>query len=333
MEYDFIAIGDTVTDDFIELKDVRIDTDPDEGDQGMDELCFRFGDKVEFERSDVVYAVGNSANAAVGAARLGLKSALLADVGSDELADRKIAALQKNGVDTRFVEKHEGMQSNFHYVLRHGAERTILIKHHEYPYEVPKDLPPPRWVYFSSVGEHGLLYHFEIAEWLKAHPEVKLAFQPGTLQIKLGYEQLKPLYEVSELFFCNKEEAQRILGDLESDMVGLLKGMHERGPVIAVITDGRNGAFSYDGSEVWHMPMYPDPKPPVDRTGAGDSFSSTFTAALALGEDIPTALAWGPVNSMSVVQHIGAQEGLLSKEALLEHLKNAPESYRPEKIA
>jgi len=83
---------------------------------------------------------------------------------------------------------------------------------------------------------------------------------------------------------------------------------------------------------VWHMPMYPDPKPPVDRTGAGDSFSSTVTSALALGLSLPEALSWGPINSMSVVQYVGAQEGLLSREKLEEYLKNAPEDYKPEKI-
>jgi sugar/nucleoside kinase (ribokinase family) len=79
--------------------------------------------------------------------------------------------------------------------------------------------------------------------------------------------------------------------------------------------------------------MYPDPKPPVDRTGAGDSFSSTFTTALALGKDIPTALSWGPINSMSVVQYIGAQEGLLTREKLEQYLKNAPADYIPKKIS
>ncbi len=81
------------------------------------------------------------------------------------------------------------------------------------------------------------------------------------------------------------------------------------------------------------MPMYPDPKPPVDRTGAGDSFASTFTAAIALGKSPDEALTWGPVNSMSVVQYIGAQAGLLSREQLEEHLKNRPVEYEALKIS
>ena len=100
-----------------------------------------------------------------------------------------------------------------------------------------------------------------------------------------------------------------------------------------VITDGPNGAYVVDGDDqAWHMPMYPDPAPPVDRTGAGDSFSSTFTAAIALGKTPAEALSWGPINSMNVVQHIGAQAGLLSREDLLKYLENRPEEYVARKI-
>jgi ribokinase len=330
--FDFISIGDTVTDDFIKLKDVRIDKEADKGDLGYDEICFRFGDKVEFEESVVVPAVGNAANAAVSATRLGLNTAFITDIGTDDRGKTKMKTLKEQGVDCKYVKEHEGMESNYHYVLRFGAERTILIKHHEYPYALPSDLESPKWFYFSSVGEHGLPYHDEIAEYLKNNPESKFAFQPGTFQISLGYERLKEMYEESDIFFCNKEEAQKILGTSENDIEALLKEMRKLGPKLSVITDGRGGAYTFDGEEIWHMPMYPDPAPPVDRTGAGDAFSSTFTAALAAGEDIPTALSWGPINSMSVVQYIGAQEGLLSREQLLEHLKNAPADYKPEKI-
>jgi len=73
--------------------------------------------------------------------------------------------------------------------------------------------------------------------------------------------------------------------------------------------------------------MYPDPKPPLDRTGAGDASTSSVVAALALGKPLAEALLWGPVNAMSVVQEIGAQKGLLSREALEHYLKNAPPEY------
>ena len=80
------------------------------------------------------------------------------------------------------------------------------------------------------------------------------------------------------------------------------------------------------------MPPYPDPKPPLNRTGAGDAFASTFTSAFALGKSIREALRSAPINSAYVVQQIGAQKGLLMREQLEKYLAIAPENYRPRKI-
>ena len=327
MKYTFVALGDIVTDAFIKLKEgVHV-----EQVKTGKELCMRFGDKLEYEDVTVIPAVGNAPNAAVSAHRLGLSTALITDIGDDTFGKDKLKALAAEGVDTTFVKTHEGMQSNYHYVLRFGPERTILIKHHPYPYAVPQFEEAPEWIYFSSVGEHGLEYHHKIATYCKENG-VKLAFQPGSFQISLGSETLKDVYEATELLFCNKEEAQRILDSQTNEVKELLDGVRALGPNIVVITDGPVGAFASDGKGYWKMPMYPDPAPPVDRTGAGDSFSSTVTAMLAEGLSLPEALRRGPINSMSVVQYIGAQEGLLSREKIEEYLTNAPESYQLEEL-
>jgi sugar/nucleoside kinase (ribokinase family) len=80
------------------------------------------------------------------------------------------------------------------------------------------------------------------------------------------------------------------------------------------------------------MPIYPDPSPPFERTGAGDAFTSTFVAALIHGSDIEGALQWAPINSMSVVQYVGAQKGLLTEPQIAKLLKQSPRWYRPEEL-
>ena len=329
-ELDFVAIGDITTDAFIRLSGDEATIRRKENGRG-DDICFNFGDKIEYEFMKEVFSVGNSPNAAVSAHRLGIKSALATNLGSDMLGEQKIAALKKEGIITDFVKVHEGKQSNHHYVLWYEAERTILVKHHEYPYEMP-NIGTPKWIYLSSLGENSIPFHHAIADYVKSHKGIKLTFQPGTFQMRLGHEELKDLYEVSHLFFCNVQEAQRILKTEESDIKELLKSMRNLGPKIVVITDGPDGAYTYDGKEIWHMPMYPDPAPPLDRTGAGDSFASTFTSMLAIGKTIPEALMRAPINSMSVVQKIGAQEGLLSLDELEEWLSKAPAGYKPTQL-
>ncbi len=185
-------------------------------------------------------------------------------------------------------------------------------------------------MYLSSLAENSLPYHLEIAKWLSEHPETKLAFQPGTFQMKLGIEVLKPLYENTEIFFCNKEESQRILKTPdEKDIKKLLDGIKALGAKLVVITDDRKGAYArtLEGA-YYHVPMYPDTRPPYERTGAGDAFASTVTTALGLGLPFEEALLWGPINSMSVVQEVGAQKGLLSREKLEQFLKDKPEDYK-----
>jgi ribokinase len=328
--FDFVSIGDITTDAFIRIQDARVTCDVN---HEKCRISFAFGDKVPYEFVEEVKAVGNSANAAVSATRLGLKTAYIADIGDDHNGGECLATLTKNGVSTEFITVHKNMPTNYHYVLWFEDERTILIKQQNYPYKLPVLEPAPRWIYLSSLSENSLPYHHEIAAYLKSHPETKLAFQPGTFQMKLGVQGLKDLYKLSKVFFCNVEEAHRILGTFEKlEIPVLLTKMRELGPEIVVITDGPKGAYAYDGAEGWFMPPYPDPKPPYERTGAGDAFASTFTAALALGKSIKEALMWGPINSMSVVQQVGAQKGLITREQLEKYLAEAPQNYIPSKV-
>jgi len=329
-QIDFLAIGDITTDAFIRIKDATVNCDINKDNC---KLCVSFGDKIPYEFVKVVKAVGNSANAAVCASRLGLQSGLVTDIGGDLNGKECLANLEKEGINIKYVSTHKEMETNYHYVLWYEEERTIFIKHQEYNYDLPKIKPAPKWLYFSSVAPNSLPYHSQIADYVRKNKETtKLVFQPGTFQIKLGAEKLKDLYSLTHLFFCNVEEAKKITGKQTAEIKELLKGIHDLGPKIVVITDGPKGAYSFDGVEAWFMPMYPDPKPPHERTGAGDAFSSTFTVALALGKSIAEALTWGPINSMSVVQYVGAQEGLLNREKLEEYLAKAPADYKPKNI-
>lgn len=293
-----------------------------------------FADKIPYKETHVIPAVGNSANAAVSASRLGLKSALISNLGDDYFGKECLDVLKKEKVATEFIKINKGYKTNYHYVLWYDDDRTILIKHEMFPYEIP-DIDEPNWVYLSSVGENSENFHQKIEEYFKNHPKIKLVFQPGTHQIKMGRKKLAGIYERSDVMICNKEEAQRILETGDTDIKILLKKMRDIGPKIVVITDGPEGAYASDGRTAWFMPPYPDPKPPYERTGAGDAFSSAFVVGLCLlGENnIPEALRWAPINAMSVVQYIGAREGLLTRDKLEDYLKKAPAGYKPRKIS
>ena len=314
MKYDFIALGDTVTDAFIKLQDATVHCDIN------DDNCtisMRWGDKIPYSELNVVPGVGNSPNAAVSALRLGLKTALISDIGKDTFGEEIIEYFKKEGLETEYIKEHDDIPTNYHFVLSYEAERTILVKHEEYSYEFPAECEAPKMFYLSSLGDGTEKYHNQIADWLETHPDMLVAFQPGTFQMKLGTEKLSRIYKRANLFFANKEEYQRILKTTERDETKLLQMMHGLGVSTPILTDGRAGAYALEESgEVSHVEMFPDPAPPVERTGAGDAFSSTTASFVAQGMSLKDAMKRGTVNSAYVVQKIGAQEGLLTKEEL-----------------
>jgi ribokinase len=325
---DVLSIGDIVTDAFIRLLDDQAHTYSNENGTY---LSMAFGTKVPFDHAEVKEGVGNAANASVSFARLGLKSGLVGNVGHDQHGSDMIMSLHKKGVDTRYIHINPGKISNYHYVLWYKEERTILIKHEEYDYHWPSvhKTDIPKWVYFSSVSKNTLPFHDDVAEWLEDNPEVKFAFQPGTFQMQHGAARLKKLYKHCSVLVLNREEAVTVGGGDHANVHDLFDKLHALGPKTILISDGPNGAYASGNEGRFFMPIYPDPGPPVERTGAGDAFASTFVAALIKGESLQEALRWAPVNSMNVVQHVGAQDGLMSESQLGTLLKNAPDWYHP----
>ena len=326
-----LAIGDTFTDAFIKLDDETAKVDVDEN--GKKWLSVEFGAKFPYEAVDVVKAVGPSPNAAVAFSRLGAESGLMTYIGDDETGDHTLAYLQDEKIKTDTVSVQPGAKSNYWYVLRYGADRTMLTKNEGYNYVWQEPEQVPDWIYLAQSGDAAWELHEQLLEYLSAHPEVKLAFQPGTVHFKWGREKLAAIYNRAEILILNREEAADVVGLPISSVADLANALHALGPKTVVITDGPDGAYASDGERLLQIPNYPDPAAPVDRTGAGDAFASTIVTALALGESLDTALRWAPINSMSVVQKIGAQTGLLTRDELEGFLADAPEDYGVRQLA
>ena len=329
---EILSIGDVLTDAFIKLdpKFVRLD----ERQKHDVRLSIPYGAKIPFEEVVIIPGVGNAANAAVSFARLGLKSALLAHVGRDDYGQEILHTLVKNNVQTQFIHSDPGKFTNYHYVLWFESDRTILMKHEKYDWRLPhlSELDRPRWIYLSRLGPDTLAFHHQIGAFIAKNSDIKLVFQPDRFQMEFGTEELASIYKYAELVFCNREEAMLITKSKSDDVVELMRRMHKLGPHQAVITDGPKGSYGSDGTTVWSMRNYPDPAAPVDRTGAGDAFASTVTAAVAHGKSLDEAMVWAPINSMSVVQGVGAQAGLLSESKIKTWLSKAPADYKPKVI-
>jgi len=321
-----LVIGDIFTDAFIQLPEGSAKIIKE--DDGREWLALPFGQKPPYDHVDIVRSVGPSPNAAVSMSRLGLKATLMAWVGDDATGVEAIDHLKSEQVGTETMITEVGNKTSYWYVLRYGADRTMLVKSEKYKYEWQDPAVVPDWIYLAYIGEDSWPLHEKLVEYLSRNPNVKLAFQPGTFHFQWGVEKLAPLYAHSHIVIMNREEAADVTGKSLESVQELAAGLHALGPKIAVITDGPKGSYASFDNKVVTIPNYPDPAPPLDRTGAGDAFASTIVTALAQGETMETALTWAPINSMSVVQKLGAQAGLLDKAAVTSHLSAAPADYK-----
>lgn len=321
---DLLAIGDTTTDVFMELKDASVLKRPE---KRGDQLCVRFGDKVAVESMQEIEGVGNAANVAVGAARLGLRTGIWTILGNDDDGQRIAAdVFAKEGVSGENVAFAEKERTNYSLVLTYNAERTILSYHAPRTYVFPATLPAAEWVYFTSLGEG----------WEKIIPDFlqyvektgcRVAFNPGTMQLRSSAEDLRKILGVTDTLFVNREEAETIAGVKTDAMTELLTQTQIAGPKNVVITDGVNGAHALLDGAMWEMPVLPTEV--VERTGCGDSFAVGYLAALSSGKTKKEALVWGATNAASVIRYVGSRAGLLTRDMLLE--KVAQETIQPQK--
>lgn len=313
---DLISIGDARVDNFLEIEDAKIQKIDD-----ISEICLRWGDKIPLTGLYVLTA-GNNNNNAIGSARLNMKVALYSNIGDDANGVRILDHLKKEGVSIKYVISHKDKVTENSFVLTHHGERTILVYHQNWDFKLP-DLENSKWVYYSSVSpsfvRSGLVGQIE--NYLE-RTGAKLAYNPGTHQLKAGVKKNPRLLAMTKLFIVNKEEAKEVLGHLVTNNIPikkLLKGLSDLGPEMIIITDGGKGSFGFDGEKYYSLGIFPAKL--VEMTGAGDAYSTGTLAGLFHGNTLPEAMRWGAANSAGVVEQIGPQAGLLSYNQMMEKLK------------
>lgn len=306
---DLLTIGDVCIDLYMKVEESEVseDKDPD-----RPKICFYHGSKIPV-KSEMSNIAGNAVNVSMSTTKLGLKTAIYAETGDDEEAERIIKELKETGVLTDFIHKNPNSQTGVNPVIVYKGERTIFSHHEQRPYQM-RNWPKPKWIYYTSVNPGFKPFQKELVNYLKQNRDVGSAFNPGTFHMKAGLDELRNILSVAHVLFLNKDEANRFVG------LGELETLHQKlqdlGPKLTVITEAKKGASAHDGEKLVKIPIYEMDEPVMDKTGAGDSFASGFIAALFYNKSMEEALWWGAVNSSHVIRKIGAVHGLITKEEM-----------------
>ena len=116
------------------------------------------------------------------------------------------------------------------------------------------------------------------------------------------------------------EEAKKVL---ELDMsqaiepLELMSKLLLLGPKSIVVTDSEEGSYATDGTNNFKLGIFPVQV--VEKTGAGDAYTSAFLAAMIYGLPLEEAMVWGTINASQVISKMGPIGGLLKKEEIEGH--------------
>lgn len=274
-------------------------------------VCYehlKLGDKLTVE--DVVFATGgNAMNASITFARQGLNASFVGVVGDDPAGDSILRVLDAEAVHTSYVLVDKAYSTKYSVVLlAPNGERTILrnqipsLQHHKELFD-SKIFTGSDWLYVSSLGSMDLLHDVITRAEKKG---IKIAFNPASYELE-HVQSCADLFAHVDVLALNKEEAQKFVhGDTPEKLALQLAEAVD----IVLVSDGPRGAVATDGKELFAAGLYED-VPVIDRTGAGDAFTSGFLSQVALGKSLEQALVFASANSTSVVTKVGATEGIL----------------------
>lgn len=322
--FDLLSIGDASMDVFMNPTEsetlCRIDTK-----ECL--IAFSYGEKIPVRNLEFSIG-GNAANNAIGTRRLGVSTGIVLTLGADNVGDMIVKRLKDEAVDATYIIQQPATSSNYSTIINYSGERTIFVYHAPRSYEFPVKLPTPPWVYLTSMGESFRPFFIHMADWIRKNPQIKLAFNPGSWQMRANFEDIKDITSLTYLIFVNREEAEKLtgLGESSGKERELLVALSKLGPKISVITDGSKGSFAYDSVNGKFFKAGVLPVDAYERTGAGDAFGSGMLAAIIHGKAIEEALIWGTCNSASVIGYTGSQRGLLKFDEMNAWLARAQSS-------
>jgi len=337
-----ITVGSATMDVFVECDEANI-VSVCTKDKSRDFMSYPYGSKIDISNFSSNVG-GGGVNTACNFGNLGFETSAIFKIGKDFYSDGILDFFKTQNVSLKHIIQKEDTSTGFSIILvsfqgdrtvlaHRGANANIFVE--EIDFDAIKEAD---FIYIAPLNGESNKVLEPIVEFAHKHDKA-ICFNAGTTSLKKGYKHLKPILESAHVVVMNKEEAAMATGivvrpdtktekfshDLiHPDIKKMLKTLKIKDYQVIVITDGSKGAYAYDGKKYYFCETFPSEV--VSTLGAGDSFASTFCAAMSRTKmDIGKSLMYSAVNSASVVSKFGATEGLLTFEEIEKALKSRPE--------
>jgi sugar/nucleoside kinase (ribokinase family) len=240
------------------------------------ELQPRFGQHETLVDSANLTIGSSCAIFACGAARLGLRVAIVGIVGKDLFGDFMLYEMQKRDVDTSNVIIDPDYSTGLSVILSRGQDRAIMTymgaidalqAHHVSDALLEKSRHLHVASYFLQTAlKPGLPGLFQRAHSLGLTTSLDTNWDPAE-----QWGGVISLLEMTDLFLPNAAEVQAIAGIPDAGNAALSLAHHAG---LVAVKLGAEGALAARDNQLVHVPTIPVQV--VDTVGAGDSFDAGF---------------------------------------------------------
>ncbi|MFA6322896.1 MAG: carbohydrate kinase family protein [Candidatus Buchananbacteria bacterium] len=333
--FDVVSIGGAVRDFTFFTDQGRVFYTP-ENLTSQRMLAFEYGAKINPKEVSLTFGGGGS-NSAVAFSRLGLKTAIISRVGNDEIGREVINNLTREKIDVSYLQTDSKAPTGLSFLIAtdkkerehigfayRGASQNLIFNSQQ-----AKNLSS-QWFYLTSLSGKDWPKNLKEIFFLAKSKGIKIMWNPGNFQLQAGKRALEEYFKQTQVLIVNKDEAIELalsgikLGKRNPNFLNkpiyLLNILQEWGPKLVILTDGKKGAWAYDGRTIYHQKIIKSKA--INTVGVGDAFGSAFLAGLIVEKnEIKKALKWGMGNSAAVLTKMGAQNGLLVRKKLLDKIK------------
>ncbi len=303
-------------------------------------------------RSFAAYVGGSPTNIAVGARRLGLKTAVLTAVGDDPVGEFILHFLRNEGVETRFIPKKPGTRTSAVILGIEPPDRFPLVYYRDNAADIQltiddvlnTPIADSRILEISGTGlskEPGRSATFFAAEQARA------AGTTVILDIDFRADQwhdprafgvvLRSILPMVDIAIGTEEEIKAVMlkrpeqlkithsqisdPDISGDLADAVSSILQLGPEALIVKRGREGAAVYLASgETISVPGFPVEV--YNILGAGDAFASGFIYGYLKGWDWYKAVRMGNATGAIVVTRHGCANFMAYEKEALEFIES-----------
>jgi len=312
--FDILCIGNAIVDVIADANDAFLAA------QGLDKGSMRLIDEAEAVRlygemgPGREISGGSAGNTAAGLAALGIRTAYIGQVATDQLGSIFKHDIRSQGIEFLVEPRSDvGATARCLILVTPDAQRTMNT------FLGAAQMLETGDIDLAAVADSGIVY-LEGYLWDPAEPHAameaamqaaheagrKVAFTLSDTfcvdRHRDGFWQLLRDGKI-DILFANEAEAKAMAGVEEFDAA--VAALAEFAPTL-VVTRSEEGAIAMSGGERASVPAEPIERL-VDTTGAGDLFAAGFLAGQARGLGLEASLRLGAIAAAEVIQHYGAR--------------------------